>query len=312
MDAASVPVMQGLVPAQRWRFGTAVFDEASWTLVVAGERMALENKPLRLLQELIHRHDQVVSKDVLMDAIWPGVIVVEGSLTTAMNKLRRALGDRDGRIIETVPGIGYRLAVPATPCAPEAGKGNAGDTAIMPASRLLNGFPARRAIALGAIIATAIMALVALRPGAAPTRPVTRIEMFAAMRSLDLPAMRALLERGWDPNLPIGVERNSVIGVLVEICEWNPAHDKQKLALAVRMLLDAGARVTDRNVWGDTPYSIASARRYCGPDHPATHLLKAVCTGSSATIAADCLADYAHSDWPQQTAPRLTRGERSG
>lgn len=131
------------------------------------------------------------------------------------------------------------------------------------------------------------------------------------MRTLDLVALRSLIERGWDPRQPYGKERNPSIATLVEVCEWDHKHDKKKLMLAARMLLDAGAVPTDRNVWGDTAYSIAASPRYCGPDHPVTLMLKGDCTGSSPQIDPRCLADYAHSDWPQVTPP-LARGKSGG
>lgn len=292
MDAAAGPASPSPGAARRWHFGAAVFDEAAWTLTVAGTRVTLENKPMRLLSELLQQPGAVVSKDRLLDAVWPGVMVVEGSLPTAMNKLRKALGDSEGRIVETVPGLGYRLAMPVDLVAAEPA----------PARTSTGQRSARQP---WAAMATIVMALAAGGLWLALPAPVRQSDVLAALRGMDVRALRTLVDRGWDPVAPIGPERNSAIGLMLEICEWNPAHDHQKLARAVRLLLDSGARVTDRNVWGDTPYSIAAAPRYCGPNHPATHLLKVVCTGSRARIDPRCLADYAHSDWPQQTAPRL-------
>lgn len=92
-----------------WQFAGAEFDEASWALRVDGATVALEGKPLEVLHELLLRAGEVVTKDEILDAVWPGVIVVEGSLTTAISKLRKALGERQDNIIETVPRVGYRL-----------------------------------------------------------------------------------------------------------------------------------------------------------------------------------------------------------
>jgi len=92
-----------------WQFAGAEFDEASWALRVDGQAVALEGKPLEVLHELLLRAGEVVTKDELLDAVWPGVAVVEGSLPTAISKLRKALGERQDNIIETVPRVGYRL-----------------------------------------------------------------------------------------------------------------------------------------------------------------------------------------------------------
>ncbi len=97
-----------------WKFAGAEFDEASWALRVDGQVVALEGKPLEVLHELLLRAGEVVTKDEILDAVWPGLTVVEGSLPTAISKLRKALGERPDNIIETVPRVGYRLACTVT------------------------------------------------------------------------------------------------------------------------------------------------------------------------------------------------------
>ncbi len=92
-----------------WKFSGAEFDEASWALRVDGQAVSLEGKPLEVLHELLLRAGEVVTKDEILDAVWPGLTVVEGSLPTAISKLRKALGERQDNIIETVPRVGYRL-----------------------------------------------------------------------------------------------------------------------------------------------------------------------------------------------------------
>lgn len=92
-----------------WTFAGAEFDEATWALRVDGHVVPLEGKPLEVLHELLLRAGEVVTKDEILDAVWPGLTVVEGSLPTAISKLRKALGGRQDNIIETVPRVGYRL-----------------------------------------------------------------------------------------------------------------------------------------------------------------------------------------------------------
>lgn len=105
--------MQGGTSSRRrrrlWKFAGAEFDEASWALRVDGQVVPLEGKPLEVLHELLLRAGEVVTKDEILDAVWPGLNVVEGSLPTAISKLRKALGERQENIIETVPRVGYRL-----------------------------------------------------------------------------------------------------------------------------------------------------------------------------------------------------------
>lgn len=83
-------------------------------LRVNGEVVPLEGKPLEVLHELLLRAGEVVTKEELLDAVWPGVAVVEGSVPTAVSKLRKAISDSDNVVIETVPRIGYRLAAAVT------------------------------------------------------------------------------------------------------------------------------------------------------------------------------------------------------
>ncbi len=97
-----------------WRFGEYEFDEAGWSLRVGGKVAPLEGKPLEVLHELLLRAGEVVTKEELFDAVWPGVVVVEGSLTTAVSKLRRALGPGGEAIVVTAPKVGYRLAGPVS------------------------------------------------------------------------------------------------------------------------------------------------------------------------------------------------------
>lgn len=98
-------------PARAWRFANCEFDELRRELRVAGTKAELESKPLEVLRQLLLHAGEVVTKDELLTSVWPGVMVVDGSLATAVSKLRKALGD-DEKIVATVPRVGYRLAVP--------------------------------------------------------------------------------------------------------------------------------------------------------------------------------------------------------
>jgi eukaryotic-like serine/threonine-protein kinase len=95
-----------------WRFAHFEFDEAGRELRANGSLVDLESKPLEVLYQLLLRAGEAVTKDELLESAWPGVTVVEGSLATAVSKLRKALGDEYPSVILTVPRIGYRLGVP--------------------------------------------------------------------------------------------------------------------------------------------------------------------------------------------------------
>lgn len=95
--------------AFRWEFANVEFDEARWELRVGGESVELERKPLEVLAYLLRHAGEVVTKDELLEAAWPGRIVVEAALTNAIGKLRKALGEATGQALVTVPRVGYRL-----------------------------------------------------------------------------------------------------------------------------------------------------------------------------------------------------------
>jgi DNA-binding winged helix-turn-helix (wHTH) protein/serine/threonine protein kinase len=92
-----------------WSFAGREFDESRLELRVNGKPVELELKPLEILVQLLQHAGEVVTKDELLDAVWPGLTVVEGSLSTAIYKLRKALGDEESTIVVTMPRVGYRL-----------------------------------------------------------------------------------------------------------------------------------------------------------------------------------------------------------
>jgi DNA-binding winged helix-turn-helix (wHTH) protein/tetratricopeptide (TPR) repeat protein len=116
----------------RWMFAGAEFDEARWELIVAGQPVELERKPLELLAQLLRHAGEVLTKDELLESVWTGRIVVEAALTNAIGKLRKALGDETQSLIVTVPRVGYRLSCQvsrkASKTLPPASMLSAGDT----------------------------------------------------------------------------------------------------------------------------------------------------------------------------------------
>ncbi|MBZ5625542.1 MAG: winged helix-turn-helix domain-containing protein [Acidobacteriia bacterium] len=95
-----------------WRFADYEFDELGRELRVKGRSVELESKPLDVLLQLLLHAGEVVTKEELLESVWPNVMVVDGSLATAVSKLRKAMGDEDHPAVVTVPRVGYRLAVP--------------------------------------------------------------------------------------------------------------------------------------------------------------------------------------------------------
>ncbi|MGH8443577.1 MAG: protein kinase domain-containing protein, partial [Nevskiaceae bacterium] len=98
--------------ARRWSFGSATLDERTLELSVNGSPVAIERKPLEVLLCLLNHAGEVVTKDELLEAVWPGRILTETVLTKHVGRLREALGDDEQRIIKTHHGFGYRLIAP--------------------------------------------------------------------------------------------------------------------------------------------------------------------------------------------------------
>jgi DNA-binding winged helix-turn-helix (wHTH) protein/TolB-like protein/Tfp pilus assembly protein PilF len=84
-----------------------------------GETVRLEPKAMELLVVLASRPGEVVSREELLSAVWPGVVVGDEALSQAVTKLRKALGDdvRAPTYIETISKRGYRLIAPVNPLA---------------------------------------------------------------------------------------------------------------------------------------------------------------------------------------------------
>jgi adenylate cyclase len=80
------------------------------------EVVRLELKATEVLSCLASRPGEVLTREELLERIWPGVVVGDDVLTQAIIKLRKALGDdsRLPRYIDTIPKRGYRLIAPVS------------------------------------------------------------------------------------------------------------------------------------------------------------------------------------------------------
>lgn len=96
-------------PLYRYRFADVEFDQARFELRVAGEPIALQQKPLEILELLLARPGEVVTKEELLETVWEGRPTVENVIANAVTKLRAALGDVGAAHVVTLPRIGYRF-----------------------------------------------------------------------------------------------------------------------------------------------------------------------------------------------------------
>lgn len=101
----------------RITIGPWLADPAANELVRDGATVHVEPKMMEVLMVLAERPGETVSRDELLERVWPGVVVTDDALSGTISKLRRALDDdaRDPAYIETIPRTGYRLVAPVAP-----------------------------------------------------------------------------------------------------------------------------------------------------------------------------------------------------
>jgi predicted ATPase/DNA-binding winged helix-turn-helix (wHTH) protein len=97
--------------AKAFAFGPYCLVPDRRTLATEGREVPIRGRAFDLLLALVERRDRVVSKDELMDLVWPGRVVEEGNLTVHVAGLRKLLGSG---IIATLSGRGYRFVAPVT------------------------------------------------------------------------------------------------------------------------------------------------------------------------------------------------------
>ncbi len=99
---------------QSYRFGTVEVRPAERQLLVEGRPAVLGARAFDVLLALIDGRDRVVTKDELLDRVWPGLVVEENNLQVQVSTLRKILGAHS---VATIPGRGYRFTL-----SPEGGE----------------------------------------------------------------------------------------------------------------------------------------------------------------------------------------------
>jgi DNA-binding winged helix-turn-helix (wHTH) protein len=101
------------------RFGTFQLDAQAGQLLKNGRVIRLKPQPLRVLQLLISRPGELVTRDEIRDLLWGTDTFVdfEQGMNTAVRQIREALGDdaETPIFVETVPKRGYRFIAPVDP-----------------------------------------------------------------------------------------------------------------------------------------------------------------------------------------------------
>lgn len=94
-----------------FRFGVHELDTQRHELRREGRAVHVRPKVFELLRYLVTHNDRALSKQDLIDALWPDQAVSDSVLTTAVRDARDAVGDTGSaqQVIQTVHGHGYRF-----------------------------------------------------------------------------------------------------------------------------------------------------------------------------------------------------------
>jgi TolB-like protein/DNA-binding winged helix-turn-helix (wHTH) protein/tetratricopeptide (TPR) repeat protein len=97
---------------QRFVFGEFEVDRQRGRLTRGGQEIALRPKSYGVLLYLLEHAGQLVPREEMLAAVWPGVVVTDDSIAQCLIELRRALGDDTRTMIRTVPRRGLILDTP--------------------------------------------------------------------------------------------------------------------------------------------------------------------------------------------------------
>src|SRR5512134_1803201 len=98
--------------ATTYRFGPCELDLARRSLSAHGRELKLQPRVFDLLCYLVQHRERVVSKDELLDALWPGTVVVDSALQRVVSLARSALAEAGlGEAVRTYSRHGYRFCL---------------------------------------------------------------------------------------------------------------------------------------------------------------------------------------------------------
>src|SRR5215472_16520506 len=97
-----------------YRFGGMTLDLARGSLRNGSGDVRLRPKSFDLLIFFVTNAGRLLSKDELLQAVWPGVFVTEDSLVQRVKEIRRTVRDGEQVLIKTIPGRGYIFDLPVT------------------------------------------------------------------------------------------------------------------------------------------------------------------------------------------------------
>lgn len=95
-------------------FGPFLLNAAEHLLITNGTPVSLPPRAFDLLVVLVENNGSLVTKDHLLEIVWPDVAVEEGNISYNVSLVRKALGDNAAapRYVATVSKLGYRFIAP--------------------------------------------------------------------------------------------------------------------------------------------------------------------------------------------------------
>jgi DNA-binding winged helix-turn-helix (wHTH) protein len=108
---------RAMSPSQRYAFGDFVLERSQQQVRRRdGSDLNLSPRLFSALLLFVENAGALLDKDALMQALWPGLVVEDNSLSQIISSLRRALADdtHDSRYIQTVPRRGFRFIATVT------------------------------------------------------------------------------------------------------------------------------------------------------------------------------------------------------
>ena len=164
--------MESLQPNSVVRFGTFEVSLQSGDVRKSGLKIRVQQQPLKLLEILLERPGEVITREELRSRVWPNESFgdFDQALNISIGKLRSALGDsaESPRFIETLPKRGYRfiadVSVVDTDARPERQEPVLGDLSATNRGHKIQGIglavaPQRRLLPTRGIIVTLALVL---------------------------------------------------------------------------------------------------------------------------------------------------------
>jgi TolB-like protein/DNA-binding winged helix-turn-helix (wHTH) protein/Flp pilus assembly protein TadD len=238
-------------------FGEFVLDLRTAELSSNGHHIILQEKPFQILTALLEQPGEMVTREELIQRLWPAGTFVDFDLglNKAVNRLREALDDsaEQPRFIETFPKRGYRFVAAVTRKGASAQTSPSGDTPNDPEPRIAAvAHPRRWQSALFAVVlvAVAVGSDLAWRRFSAAPSPQGRIMMAVLpFQNLTGDAEQEYLTDGLTEETiaRLGALQPERLGVIARTSVMGYKHDDKRLdqigrELGVQYVLEGSVR----------------------------------------------------------------------